>query len=199
VFLSHNVTTSGGTDPAVLRAACQEIQARNIPVYTPRTVINATYPPDRTIYCTESTMQSPVITRWIEDDLMAIPYTGWTNYWDQWLSIPAVVAYTGDKALPTERFYKTGVPNGTYNVIAGLVRSATFDYRYYYSFDSANPRALSINVPHRTNGYEDPMYGDYFLGTVTVTNGEFSLYTNRADGTSGTDWMAGWAWVKLMK
>jgi peptidoglycan/xylan/chitin deacetylase (PgdA/CDA1 family) len=198
VFLSHNVATNGGTSPDVLQAVCQEVAARNIPVYTPRTVVAATYPPDRTIYCTDSTMQQPVVTRWVENDLMSIPYSGWTNYWDQWLSIPAVFGFTGDKTLPTERFYRN-VPNGTYDVIAGLTRSVAASYRYYYSFSSTNPQALYIDAPHRAS-YEEPMYGEYYLGTVTVTNGQFSLYTNRIDSTTaGTDWFGGWAWVKLMK
>ena len=38
---------------------------------------------------------------------------------------------------------------------------------------------------------------DVSLGTVTVTNGQFALYTQKADVVSGDDGYVGWAFIKL--
>ena len=38
---------------------------------------------------------------------------------------------------------------------------------------------------------------DVSLGTVTVTNGQFALYTQKADAVSGGDGYVGWAFIKL--
>ncbi len=61
-------------------------------------------------------------------------------------------------------------------------------YRVYYSFDESNPSQNSVDISEKTEAD---------LGTVTVTNGEFNLYTQKADAVTGPEGYVGWAFIKL--
>ena len=61
-----------------------------------------------------------------------------------------------------------------------------------FSFnDPNNPEAMHVDLPEVEGD------GERFLGTVTVTDGQFSLYTRRTDVLSGTDWFCAWGWIRL--
>ena len=91
------------------------------------------------------------------------------------------------------RFYGA-VPNGSYRVIANLYR--TNDFRYYYGFDPATPRESFVDVT--TGPIGD--FAEFDLGTVTITDNMFTLYTDHADVITdrGAFPYYGWAWVRLV-
>lgn len=193
VFSAHGVSNAGfDTRPSLLTQISQEVSSRGIPVLTVRDVINGTYPPQTTIDCWVDTQQSPVLTTF--SNYSQLNPNAWNEFWEEWFGYPVVMGHSGNKSLPTMRFYRS-VPNGTYEVYANLAGLGGSAARYYYSFnDPANPLARSVDVPA---GAVD---AEYYLGTVTVTNGQFSLYTRRTDAlTAGNDWYFAWGWVKLMK
>ena len=88
------------------------------------------------------------------------------------------------------KFYRN-VPDGEYEVRATIIaKDPGRTYRLYYSFnDSTNPSQYSVEVNKNS---------DVSLGTVTVTNGQFALYTQKADVVSGGDGYVGWAFIKLI-
>jgi hypothetical protein len=87
------------------------------------------------------------------------------------------------------KFYRD-VPNGEYDVMATIIEYDPGQYRLYYSFnDSVNTSQDSVDVTKNS---------DVYLGTVTVTDGQFELYTQRADAISGGDGYVGWAFIKLI-
>ena len=86
------------------------------------------------------------------------------------------------------KFYRN-VPNGEYEVRASIIAyDPDRTYRLYYSFDSVNTSQYNVEVNKNS---------DVSLGTVTVTNGQFALYTQKADAVSGGDGYVGWAFIKL--
>ncbi len=120
------------------------------------------------------------------------------NQWTEFLwaarGYPGVFAgFAETQTVPLMRFY-AAVPNGTYAVNAGLYWNSNI--RYYWGYTSANPQAFSGEVQSGTSGD----FAEYGLGSVTVTNGIFELYTQRADALPGAgDYpFYGWAWVKLI-
>ena len=117
--------------------------------------------------------------------------SGWTEYWEEYFGYPVVEGMSG-RTLPLMTFHKS-VPNGTYNVYANLDTSAYRRFRYFYSFnDAANPQARYVDVAQVEGDAE------YLLGTVTVTDGQFSLYTNRTDALTGDNWYFAWCWIRLV-
>ena len=62
-------------------------------------------------------------------------------------------------------------------------------YRLYYSFDEGNPSQYNVEVNENS---------DVSLGTVTITDGQFALYTQKADVVSGDDGYVGWAFIRLI-
>jgi hypothetical protein len=90
------------------------------------------------------------------------------------------------------RFFEA-VPNGTYNVVAGLYWSANL--RYYWGETAANPEEFSFDVYSGNPGGFD----SYTIGTVTVTNGVFDVFVRRAEQLPGGDYpFWGWAWIELV-
>jgi hypothetical protein len=91
------------------------------------------------------------------------------------------------------RFYAS-VPNGTYTMTANLYWHANL--RYYWGYSAASPEAYSFDVTSGNGGN----FAEYTLGIVTVTNGMFELYVDRADLIPGSSsypyW--GWAWIRLV-
>jgi hypothetical protein len=81
------------------------------------------------------------------------------------------------------------VLNGQYDVTATiLLKNPGGTYRLYYSFDSTNTAQYNVVVNKNS---------DVSLGPVTVTNGQFALYTQNADVVSGGAGDVGWAFIKL--
>ncbi len=157
-------------------------------------MITDLYPPGRVIECSEDTLQDPVLT-YFEEGVGSFSTSVWNEYWHntswtgpRYIGSPVVYCHTSNDSLPVMKFY-LNVPNGEYEVRAVIIAYDTDrTYRLYYSFDEGNPSQYNVEV----NGNSDVL-----LGTVTVTDGQFALYTQKADVVSGSDGYIGWAYIKL--
>ena len=197
IFYGHQLG-SGGYDqsPALLQATFDEIVAREIPVKTVREVINDLYPPGCVIECSADTSQYPVLNYFEEGD-SSLNTSVWNEYWHKtnwteprYIGTPVVYSHTSNDTLPVMKFYGH-IPDGDYEVRATII---PFDigrtYRLYYSFNNENnPSQDSVEVNKNS---------DVSLGRVTVTNGEFALYTQKANVVSGDDGFVGWAYIRLI-
>jgi len=96
------------------------------------------------------------------------------------------------ETLEPMHFYGA-VPNGTYRVVANLYRSN--DYRYFYGFEPGDMRAHSVDVTSGPSGD----FAEFELGTVTITDHRFDLYTDHAEVLldRGAFPAFGWAWIRL--
>lgn len=202
IFLAHEF---GGTygdgstwfqSTQLLRMVFDEIVLRGIPVKTVREVINDLFPPDGVIECSVDSMQDPVLNYFEEGDSSLNP-TVWNEYWHntswtgpRFLGSPVVYCHTSNDSLPVMKFFRN-VPNGEYDVVASIIEyDPGRTYRLYYSFDSTNTSQYNVEVNDKNS--------DVSLGTVTVTDGHFALYTQKADVISGSDGFVGWAFIKLI-
>ena len=113
---------------------------------------------------------------------------------------PTVVAGVNEyenNGLPPMRFYTSGLANGTYSVYANLYTQAPGrKMRYFWGYSPTQTKQYSIDVTGNTNATE---HTEYLLGSVSVTNGTFSIYAQDADLLSGSYGVFGWAWVRLVK
>lgn len=116
----------------------------------------------------------------------------WTEFFWSGRTYPGIfAAYT---ETPPLFHCFAAVPNGTYSLIANLYWS--HNLRYYWGYSSANPEAFSYDVTSGISGN----FSEYPLGTVTITNGSFDLYTRRADALAGgvNYPFFGWSWIRLV-
>ena len=205
IFLAHEF---GGTygdgstwfqSEQLLRLVFDAIVERGIPVKTVREVINDQFPPGCVIECSRDTMQYPplsTIDQTGTGEPLPLNTSIWNEYWHntswtgpRYLGSPVVYCHTSNDSLPVMKFYHN-VPNGEYDVVASIIEyDPGRTYRLYYSFDEANPSQYSVDVEKNS---------EVSLGTVTVTDGQFALYTQKADAISGGDGYVGWAFIKLI-
>ena len=149
-----------------------------------------------TIDCSNNINQDPVLTT--TSDVNTLVSNSAAGLWTEFLygsrPFPSVMGSALHTPVqPTMHFFTSGIPNGTYQVFANLYD--TMPLRYYFGYTSGNPQALSINTAGGATGTE---HREYNLGTVTVTNGTFNLYANRADELPGATYdIFGWAWIRL--
>jgi hypothetical protein len=207
IFYGHEI---GGTygdgsgwlqSEQLLREVLDEIVLRGIPVKTVKEVINDLFPPNCVIECSRDTMQYPVLT-YFEQSVQGEPpgdppfsTSVWNEYWHntsytrpRFVGSPVVYCHTSNDSLPVMKFYRN-LPNGEYDVTASIItKDIDRTYRLYYSFDEGNPSQYSVDVDKNS---------EVSLGTVTITNGQFALYTQKADAISGGDGYVGWAFIKL--
>jgi hypothetical protein len=178
----------------LLRMVFDEVVARGIPVKTVREVVNDLFPPGCVIECSRDTMQYPVRSTFENEG--SFNSSVWNEYWHntswtdpRFLGSPVVYCRTSNKSLPVMKFY-CNVPNGEYEVRATIiVKDADRTYRLFYSLnDEGNPSKDSVEVNKNS---------EVSLGAVTVTNGQFALYTQKADAVSGGEGYVGWAFIKL--
>ncbi|NWG29573.1 MAG: polysaccharide deacetylase family protein [Ignavibacteriaceae bacterium] len=197
IFYGHVIgSTPGGWEqsPALLQATFDEVIARGIPVKTVKEVINDLFPPGGVIECSVDSLQYPVLNYFEEGD-SSLNTSVWNEYWHitnwsgpRYPGSPVVYCHSSNDSLPVMKFYRN-VPDGEYDVVASIIEyDANRTYRLYYSFDEGNPSQFSVDVTKNS---------DVSLGTVTVTNGQFALYTQKADVVSGSDGFVGWAFIKL--
>jgi uncharacterized repeat protein (TIGR01451 family) len=146
-------------------------------------------------YCADDDHQDPELTTFTDSDL----FDDTDGEWDEFLwvghrdyagvfgGIPEALSGT----LELMRFYAY-VPNGTYRVIANLYHSR--DWRYYWGYTPDDPRAYAIDVTTGPTGD----FAEFELGTVTVTDSLFELYTDYAEDLGGTAFeYFGWGWIRL--
>ena len=116
----------------------------------------------------------------------------WTEFYWSGRAYPGIFA-SYNETPPLLRCYGA-VPNGSYSLIANLYWS--HNLQYFWGTSSAAPEAYSIVV----NGGNSGNFAEYTLGTVTVSNGTFELFTRRADAIpGGVDYsMYGWSWIRLV-
>jgi len=145
---------------------------------------------DTTINVWEDDHQDPILVTGYVAGNMNPTNNQWDEFhWDQ-RAYPGVFAGVNENP-PVMKFYAT-VPNGTYQLSANLYHASNL--RYYFGFDPAQPRTHSVVVDSGPAG--DFAYFD--LGTVTVTDNEFALYTEHAEIVSNnvSPWY-GWAHLRL--
>lgn len=199
IFYGHPLgSTSGGweQDTALLRATFDEVIARGIPVKTVREVINDLMPAGCVIECSVDSLQNPVLS-YFEEGQGTFNTSVWNEYWHntsytdpRFLGSPVVYYHTSNDTLPVMKFFRN-VPNGIYDVRASIiVKDPGRTYRLFYSLnDENNPSKDSVQITKNS---------DVSLGTVTVTNGQFELYTQKADAVTGGDGYVGWAFIRLI-
>ncbi len=161
------------------------------PTFTP--TATATQPLSEVlINCWEDAHQDPVLVTTTNPADLVTTDNLWTEFYWSGRAYPGIfAAYTETPPL----FHCFGtVPNGTYSLAANLYWS--HNLRYYWGTTSANPEAFSYDVTSGNSGN----FAEYTLGTVTVTNGSFDLYTRRADAlTGGVNYpFFGWSWIRLV-
>jgi len=197
IFYGHvfgEATPSWEQSDSLLRAVFDAVVARGIPVKTVSEVITDLFPPGCVIECSVDSMQDSVLT-YFEEGGGSFNTSVWNEYWHnnpstepRFLGSPAVYCHTSNDSLPVMKFYRD-VPNGEYEVRASIL---PYDpgrtYRLYYSFDSVNTAQYNVEVNKNS---------EVSLGTVTITNGQFALYTQKADAVSGGDGYVGWAFIML--
>ena len=200
IFYAHEFGGSYGDGSgwyqcdSLLRMTFDEIVARGIPVRTVNEVITDLFPPGCVIECS--------VDSYTEIQFLPIlkmkgtfSTSGWNEYWHnipytepRFLGSPAVYCHTSNDSLPVMKFYGD-VPNGEYEVIASILPyDPNRTYRLYYSFDSVNTSQYNVEVNKNS---------DVSLGTITITDGQFALYTQKADAITGGDGYVGWAFIKL--
>ena len=199
IFYGHPLgDTPGGWEqsPALLQATFDEIVARQIPVKTVWEVVNDLYPAGCVIRCADDTSQYPVRPTF-EEGGGSFNTSVWNEYWHKtswtdprYIGTPAVYCHTSNKSLPVMKFY-LNVPNGEYEVRATIIaKDPGRTYRLFYSLnDENNPSKDSVQVTKNS---------DVSLGTVTVTNGQFELFTQKADAILGGDGYVGWSYIRLI-
>ncbi|GJQ43033.1 MAG: hypothetical protein D8M26_05245 [Ignavibacteriae bacterium] len=206
IFIAHEF---GGTyrtpddtwyqSDSLLRLVLNAVVERGIPVKSVREVINDFFPPDCVIECSKDSMQFPVLPYFEQPESQAEPpvfnTSVWNEYWHNttWtdphlIGSPVVYYNTSNDSLQVMKFHRY-VLNGQYDVTATiLLKNPGGTYRLYYSFDSTNTAQYNVVVNKNS---------DVSLGPVTVTNGQFALYTQNADVVSGGAGDVGWAFIKL--
>lgn len=204
IFYGHQIGNDSGStwlqSEELLRMTFDAVVEQGIPVKTVREVINDLFPPDYTIDCSEDSLQEPVLTYFEQeepegeippfDTLVWNEYrhsTSWTG--PRYLGSPVVYCHTSNDTLPVMKFHRN-VPDGEYEVRATIIEyDPERTYRLYYSFDSLNTSQHYVEIDENS---------DVSLGTVTVTNGQFALYTQKAEVISGNDGFVGWAFIRLI-
>ncbi len=199
IFYAHEIgdtNTGWWQSPELLRETFDEVVKRGIPVKTVREVVNDLFPPGCVIECSEDTQQDPVLTYFEEGDSGSFDTSVWNEYWhntswtaSRYSGSPGVYYHTSNDTLPVMKFYRN-VPDGEYDVRATILEyDAGRTYRLYYSFDEGNPSQYNVEVNENS---------DVSLGSVTINNGQFALYTRKADVVSGDDGYVGWAFIRLI-
>lgn len=200
IFYGHVLGDTQGSgweqSPALLQATFDEVIARKIPVKTVREVINDLYPPGCVIECAADTAQYPVLNTFEEGD-SSLNTSVWNEYWHntswtapRYIGTPVVYCHTSNDSLPIMKFYRN-IPNGEYEVRATIIaKDPDRTYRLFYSLnDESNPSKDSVEVTKNS---------DVSLGTITINNGQFALYTQKAKVVSGDDGFVGWAYIRLI-
>lgn len=199
IFYGHPIgNTPGGWEQslALLQATFDEVVARGIPVKTVREVINDLVPPGCVIECSVDSLQDPVLS-YFEEGQGSFNTSVWNEYWHntshtdpRFLGSPVVYYHTSNDSLPVMKFFRN-VPNGVYDVRASIItKDPGRTYRLFYSInDENNPSKDSVEVTKNS---------DVSLGAVTITNGQFELYTQKADAVTGGDGYVGWSFIKLI-
>jgi hypothetical protein len=145
-----------------------------------------------TINLYDDANQSPVLITTTDAGMLSSTDNQWTEFLYAPRGYPGIFAGYGEQP-PLMRFYAS-VPSGTYTLVANLYRHA--DLRYYWGYSSSTPQSNSFDVTTGTSG----SFNEYTLGTITVENGLFEFFVNRADYLPGgsTYPFYGWSYVRLI-
>ena len=135
--------------------------------------------------------QSPVLATTTDGGALIDNDNVWTEFLYPVRGYPGVFAATTEN--PGVMRISANVPNGTYTMLANLYRNS--DLRYYWGNTAANPQQFSTVVNTGVVG----AFTEQNLGSVTVTNGVFEIYVNKADLlTPGGYPFFGWSWIRLL-
>ena len=171
---SYNVlvTTPGGTSTG----------GPTLTVTTPATMTPVA------INCTTDANQNPMLATFTNGSLLTP--SAWNEFLYSGRGYAAVFGHTSNKSLPTMEFFAPAA-NGTYALTANLYGQHGRTYRYYWGTTAASPLASSVDVATQSD------FAVKSLGNVVVTNSQASIFIQRADVVSGTDYYFGWASLTL--
>ena len=162
---------------------------------------NDAVPTSITINCWDDASQSPVLATTTNPGDINLSDGRWTEFlYTRGRSFPTLVAGADEyenNSLPPMRFFTSGIANGTYDVYANLyTEDAGRNMRYFWGYSSSDTKHYSIDAVGGSGGATQ--HAEYRLGSVTVTDGSFSLYAQDADLLSGDYPVFGWAWIRLV-
>jgi uncharacterized Zn-binding protein involved in type VI secretion len=153
------------------------------------------------IDCPDDAHQAPVLATTTNAADIGLSDGRWTEFlYTGGRSFATVVAGVNEyetNGLPPMRFFASGIANGTYDVFANLYTQVTGrNMRYYYGYAPGETKRFSVDTVGGSGGASE--HTEYRLGSVTVTDGTFSLYAQDADLLSGSYAVFGWAWIRLV-
>jgi ribosomal protein L35AE/L33A len=155
-----------------------------------------------TINCWDDASQSPVLATTTNANDINLTDGRWTEFlYTSGRTFPTVCAGASEyenNGLQPMRFFKTGLANGTYQVFANLYTGdAGRNMRYYWGYSATDTKHYSVDTVGGSGG--STQHTEYLLGTVTISDGTFSLYAQDADVLSGSYSVFGWAWIRLVQ
>ena len=153
------------------------------------------------IACPDDAHQAPVLATTTNAADIGLSDGRWTEFlYVGGRSFATVVAGVNEyekNGLPPMRFFASGIANGTYDVYANLYTQVTGrNMRYYYGYAPGETKRYYVDTVGGSGGASE--HTEYRLGSVTVTDGTFSLYAQDADLLSGSYAVFGWAWIRLV-
>ncbi len=162
---------------------------------------DAAPPVSVTVNCWDDAHQSPVLATTTSTSAINLSDGRWTEFlYTAGRPFPTVLAGANEYeryALPAMRFFTSGLANGTYDVYANLYTQRTGrNMRYYWGYSASATKLYSIDTVGGSGGATE--HTEYRLGSVTVSDGTFSLYAQDADLLSGSYSVFGWAWIRLV-
>jgi hypothetical protein len=197
-----SVTNTPTSTPVAATSTATPIPATNTPTRTPTSTSTPSGPASSTPTPTatgiplvfdlwEDIHQTPILATTSNGADLNATDSQWTEFLYPPRGFPGVFAGVAETP-PTMRFYGSA-PNGTYTLVANLYRHS--DLRYYWGTTAANPQAVNYVVNSGTGGE----FSEHVLGQITVSNGTFEIFVNRADSLTVNGYpFWGWAWVRLI-
>ena len=97
-------------------------------------------------------------------------------------------------SLPAMRFFTSGLANGTFSLRRPLHAGPVATCATSGATRRGDTKHYFIDTVGGSGGATQ--HTEYRLGSVTVTDGSFSLYAQDADLLSGAYPVFGWAWIR---
>jgi len=150
---------------------------------------------ETTINLWEDEHQDPALQTFTEPALFNETDGEWNEFlWVGHRDYPGVFGGRSEAIAGTLEVmhFSAEVPNGTYRVVANLYHSR--NWRYYWGYTPGDTRAHSVDVTSGPAGD----FAEFDLGTITILDSRFDLYTDYAQDLGGTAFpYFGWAWIRL--
>jgi hypothetical protein len=159
--------------------------------------------PETQFWLWEDAHQDPVLATTTSVPQLLLEDGQWTEFlYTPSRPYPSVMAVHDEwenNGLPPMRFYADGIPNGAYEVRAGLYSAAPYLTRYYYGFTEAEVSSQTRWVDNVPGAGGTEQHAEYSLGVAQITDGHFDLWAGDGDRLDSTSpYVYGWAWVRLI-